>query len=135
MVLFDRTIGPNARLVATRVAVPSRVARGAHLKVWAVRTTGGRLRVLLIDKGAHPISVDLRIRATGSATVERLLAPSVRSRSGVTLAGQHLGRDGRWHGVRQTKTIRPSPSGYVVTVPRMSAALVGMRLPPPSANQ
>jgi hypothetical protein len=135
LLLFDRTIGSNSRLVPTRVAVPTRLARGAHLKVWAVRAGGGDLRVLLIDKGVHSVSVDLRVRARGQATIERLLAPSVRSRSGVTLAGQHIGRDGLWHGAPQTETVRPGSSGYVFTVPRMSAALVRVPLARPSANQ
>src|SRR5207302_722767 len=66
--------------------------------------------------------------ATGAATVERLLAPAVTSRRGVTLAGQQVGPDGGWQGARITETVWPGAHGYVVTVPRMSAALVGMHL-------
>jgi hypothetical protein len=130
LMLFNRTLGPGAQLTPVRVSLGSRAARAAHLKVWAVRLRGDALHVLLIDKGSRAIRVDLRLPAAGAATVERLLAPSVRARSGVTLAGQVVGADGRWHGERVAETVRPGPHGYVVTVPRMSAALVGMQLAP-----
>ncbi len=127
LMMFDRALGPDARLARTRLYLPTRAAAGAHLKAWAVRVSGGRLNVLLIDKGNRSIRVDLRVPASGPATIERLLAPSVSARSGVILAGQHVGRDARWHGQIQASMVWPRSSGYVVTVPRMSAALIGMR--------
>jgi hypothetical protein len=87
LILFSRTLGPGAQLVHVRVDA----SRPLHLKVWAVRVRGGGLHVLLINKGNRSVSVDLQIPAYGRATVQRLSAPSVSSRSDVTLDGQQLG--------------------------------------------
>jgi hypothetical protein len=130
LMLFDRALGPGARLVPTRLALAARAGRGVHMKVWAVRVSGGGLQVLLINKGTHSISVDLRVPAIGPAAVERLLAPSVYARAGVTLAGQQVGTDARWHGKLRRETVRPGRNGYGITVPRMSAALVQLRFAP-----
>jgi len=124
LVLFARTLGPDAQLVDARL----HVAHVPGLKVWAAHVRGNRLHVLLIDKSREPVRVFLRLAAGGRATVQRLLAPSVGSRSGVTLNGQWLGRDGAWYGRRASETISPQPHGYVLTIPRLSAALVGIRL-------
>jgi len=129
LMLFNRTLGPGARLTAVQVYGQGR--RAPRLKVWAVHVNGGGLHVLIIDKSNRAANVDLRIPTAGPASVQRLLAPSVGSRSGVTLAGQHVGADASWHGARVTETVWPGRRGYVVTVPQMSAALVGMRLAAP----
>jgi Glycosyl hydrolase family 79 C-terminal beta domain len=126
LILFARTLGPDAQLVDLQV----HAERPLRLKVWAVRLRGGVLHVLLINKSDHPASVDLRLPATGPATVERLLAPSVRTTSGVTLDGQELGPDGRWHGRAANRTISPDEDGYELTVPGASAALLGVHLHP-----
>jgi hypothetical protein len=124
--LFASMLGRDAQLVDLRL----RTRRSLHLKVWAVRAHGGVLRVLLIDKGNHPVNVDLHLPATGPAIVERLLAPSARSDSGVTLDGQHLGSDGRWHGRPAKQTLTHHKHGYDLTVPKLSAALLSVHLYP-----
>jgi hypothetical protein len=101
-----------------------------HLKAWAVRTGGDGLHVLLINKGRRPVQVLLRLPASGQATIERLLAPSARSCCGVTLDGQRLGPDGRWLGAPAGQTVTPTKRGYVLTVPRLSAALLSAPLQP-----
>jgi hypothetical protein len=126
MLMFERTLGPGARLQPVHLRLPRHQA--PHVKVWAVRVHGGGLHVLIIDKGPSAARVELRLRGTRPATVQRLLAPSVSTGSGVTLAGQHLGPDARWRGAPVTQTLWPGAHGYVVTVPRMSAALVRIRL-------
>ncbi len=123
MILFAQTLGQDAHLLP--VHVDSQPSLG--LKVWAVRVRGGMLHLLLIDKGSRPVRVLLRLPASGPATVERLLAPSVVARSNVVLAGQWLGRQGQWLGPRYTETITRGRRGYVLTVPRYSAALVRVR--------
>jgi Glycosyl hydrolase family 79 C-terminal beta domain len=135
MMLFNRTLGPGARLAAVHVAVRPAVQRATHLKVWAVRINGGGLHVLILDKGNRAATVALRVPATGTATVERLLAPSITSRTGVTLAGQRIGPDARWHGARVSETVLPGSRGYMVRVPRMSAALVALRLSQATAGR
>jgi hypothetical protein len=48
----------------------------------------------------------------------------------VTLDGEQLGRDNRWHGQPATKTIARAGGGYELTVPAYSAALVTANLRP-----
>jgi hypothetical protein len=124
LILFTRTLGPDANLVRLHLDA----TRSLNLSAWAVRVRGGQLHVLVIDKGDHNVRVDLRLPATAPATVQRLLAPSARSTSGVTLAGQQLGSTATWTGTTRTDTITPTRRGYVLTVPRLSAALVGVPL-------
>jgi hypothetical protein len=126
MLLFDRTLGPDAQLV--RVHLMAHHVR--HLDVYAVRVAHDILHVLAIDKGADAVHLDLVIPATGEATVERLLAPSVSARYGVSLDGQWLGRDARWHGRVSAETIKPGEYGYQLMVPRYSAALMSVQLRP-----
>ena len=128
LILFARTLGPDAQLVGVHVGAN----RPEHLKVWAVRVGGDRLRVLLINKGSYPVSLALQLPAMGRATVQRLLAPSVTARSGVTLDGQQLGVEGNWRGRAANETIAPGAHGYELTIGRTSAALVEVR-PRPGA--
>ena len=126
LIMFARTLGANARLVRLQMSHP----RSLNLSAWAVRVRGDMLHVLLIDKSNRAVRVDLHLPATGPATVQRLLAPSASSTTGETLDGQRLGPDGTWIGTRSTQTIAARAHGYVVTVPRRSAALVGVRAAP-----
>jgi hypothetical protein len=128
LILFVHTLGPGAELVPTRV----HATRPAHLKAWAVRVRGDVVHVLLIDKGAAPIRVALRLPATGGATVQRLLAPSISARMGVTLGGQWLGSAATWTGTPRRGTLRRTRSGYLITLPRHSAALIVARFLPSS---
>jgi Glycosyl hydrolase family 79 C-terminal beta domain len=90
---------------------------------------GNVLHVLLLDKGKRTARFDLHLPAGGPATVQRLLAPSPYSRSGVTLDGQRLNAAGYWVGAPTTETVTRGPGGgYVITLPRRSAALVAVRL-------
>jgi len=88
-----------------------------------VKLRGNRLHVLLIDKGPRAAVLRLKIRASQPATVQRLLAPSVRSSSGVTLAGQTLAPNGKWTGRRHTERVPCQADHYSVTVRPYSAAL------------
>jgi hypothetical protein len=129
LIVFRRTLGADAQLAPVRLS-----ATRPHVKVWAVRVAGGRLHVLIVDKGSRPATVDLRVPAVGPAIVQRLLAPSASATSGVTLDGQWLGRDGRWKGRRDTRSIAPTGSGYTLTVGRYSAALVSMGIGAPATT-
>jgi hypothetical protein len=126
MVMFNRMLGADPRLVSLRL----RARAGLHLKAWAVRSGRRTLRVLLINKGHRPAGVGLTLPAQGSATVQRLLAPSVNARRGVTLSGQHLGANGEWQGRLAVAAISPQRRGYALSVPRYSAALLTVRLRP-----
>lgn len=124
LMLFNRTLGPQARLVRVHVAAP----RSLNLSAWGVRIRGGILHVLLIDKSSRPVRVRLHLPATGPATVQRLLAPSPYSRSGVTLNGQHLNYAAEWTGTPRTEPLPRATGGYTLTVTGRSAALLTVRL-------
>ena len=124
LIMFARALGAAPALVPLNLHADSSL----HLKAWAVRTGSGQLHVLLINKGQRPVKVRLRIPAQGRATVERLLARSARSRFGVTLNGQRLGPNAEWRGAPATEWLAPRGHGYVVNVPRLSAALVSAGL-------
>ncbi len=123
MILFTRMLGAHARLVPVRL----RSSRSLHLKVWAVRegtNTLNTLNVLLINKGRRSALLNLHLPTSGQASVQRLMAPSASSTSGVTLAGQRLNDQGLWQGKERLETIRPTSRGYVVRVRGQSAALL-----------
>jgi Glycosyl hydrolase family 79 C-terminal beta domain len=124
LILFARVLSPGGRMVRLAVHVPS----STDLKAWAARIPGNVLHVLLIDKSRRRVNVDLRLPASASATVQRLLAPSVSSTRGVTLAGQHLGPDGRWRGRPVIETVAHRAGGYRVSVPGYSAAMFSVKL-------
>lgn len=120
--LFRRALGAEPRLLIVDV----RAGRQLHVKVWAVAGMGGRLHVLIINKGSRSARVELRIPPNGPAAVQRLLSPSVASHSGVTLAGQSLDARGRWVGRRVVSELARTADGYELRVPGYSAALVSV---------
>jgi hypothetical protein len=124
LLLFVRTLGPDAQLVRLRVQSP----HPPGLKIWGVRILGGTLHVLAINKTARAARVDLRLPLTGPVSVERLRAASAAARSGVTLAGQRLGVEDTWVGRRVIDAVPRVDGGYPVMVPAISAALVTGRL-------
>ena len=124
LILFTRMLGPDSRLVPLR----TQGALSTDLTAWAVRHAGGALNVLLIDRGKRSVRVILRLPSDGAATVQRLVAPTPSSTSGVTLDGQHLDSNARWKGSRTTQTVEPSDGRYVVVVRHYSAALVSVRV-------
>jgi len=129
MLMFARTLGPDSQVVPLGL----HAGRRADVKAWAVRIGGDQLRTLVINKGPAPVRATLRLPATTTATVQRLLAPSVHSRFGVTIGGQWLDAHGIWRGKRVTQAIAPSWSGsYELTMRGYSAALVTVQLPSPA---
>ena len=126
LILFASTLGPNAQLIDSHIHSTGSL----HLKLWVVRVRGGVLHVLLIDKGNRSAAVDLHLPALGPARVERLLAPSASSSSGVTLAGRELGNDDRWRGRLTREIIYAGAHGYELTVAAASAVLLSVQLRP-----
>jgi Glycosyl hydrolase family 79 C-terminal beta domain len=118
MAAFARTLGAHPQLLHTRL----QSSPGFHLKAWAVRD-GRTLRVMLINKGSNSGFVSLRLQAGGALTLQRLLAPSDAATAGVTLAGQKLGRQGRWIGRRVTQRVMAVGRSYSVWLPGMSAVI------------
>jgi hypothetical protein len=131
LILFKRMLGAHARLVPVRL----QSSRSLHLKAWAVRegaTTSSlnTLNVLLINKGRNSALINLHLPTVGPATVQRLLAPSASSTSGVTLAGQQLDGHAAWQGKQQLETVSPTQRGYALRVAGESAALLTVKIAP-----
>jgi hypothetical protein len=122
LALFARMLGPQAQLSGVRLLGADRL----NVKAWAVKSQGG-LRVLLIDKDSRSVDVTVPAgTATAPAQLERLQAPSPQSDSGVTLAGQRIGRDGRWYHPRVITTVPIRHSAYHVHVPAYSATILAI---------
>jgi hypothetical protein len=128
LILFARTLGPNARLVPLRL----RAEPALHLKAWAVEVAGNTLHVLLINKGANTLRVRLDAPASGPATVQRLLGRSAESSAGVTLGGQWLDSDAQWEGRPVHAVVLAKGGRYEIGLPPVSAALVTLHAAPRS---
>jgi hypothetical protein len=118
LIMFSRA------LEGGRALVPGRMRGTPSLHTWVIRTRSGGLHVLAIDKGRRSVRLLLRLPGHRPASVERLLAPGAAARFGVTLAGQRIGARGQWLGRFQTEAVRRGRRGYLVTVRRLSAALI-----------
>ncbi len=128
LILFARTLGPDARLLTA----PLTSARPLHMKAWVVRVGKDTLHVLLLDKGPRAVRVSLNLPAGDPATVVRLLAPSPKALSGVTLGGQQLDQNGNWTGKPKRQIVMPTAHRYTVILPRYSAALLSVKVTPAS---
>lgn len=126
LIMFVRTLSPNAQLLRSQL----HVGGAANVKAWAVGNARGALKVLVIDKSARGVMVNMNLPATGAATIQRLQAPSVHARTGVTLDGQWLNRNGDWQGRRVTQRLSARGRRYRLWVPRYSAALVSVPMTP-----
>jgi hypothetical protein len=118
--LFARMLEPQARLLGARV---SSVA-GTKVKIWAVRSRSGTA-LLAINKGPEAASLSVTGPGlSGTARYEQLRAPSVASTTGVTLGGQSIGSDARWHGDRVLLPVRSADGTYSTSMPGYSAVLI-----------
>ena len=85
------------------------------------------LKVLVINKGRKSTLVNLNLPTSSPAFVQRLLAPSASSTSGMTLEGQQLNHQVEWQGRLKLQTLRPTRNGfYVLRVRGESAALLAV---------
>lgn len=123
LITFARMLGRDARLVVVHL----REERPVHVTAWAVEISGDILHVLLINKGERAVTTRLALPATGAASVQRLLAPSVTAESGVTLGGKHLAPTGAWVGRASIQSVMPVDRRYQLSLPATSAALLSVR--------
>ena len=102
-------------------------ARRARVQAWATRAPGGRVRVVLINIGPRGRSLAIRVRRGAGATVERLLAPSLDARTGVTIGGRSFTTTSAAavpSGHTEIEHVAPSHGAYRLTIPGASAALL-----------
>jgi hypothetical protein len=110
---------------------------GGTLRTWATRSSAGTIRVLAVNTGsqARLVRVGVAGPPPGEGQLQLLTAPSVRSRTGVTLAGQTFGastRTGLLAGGPRTLSLSPVGGRYEVWLPAGSAGLLVLS-PPASA--
>jgi hypothetical protein len=122
LILFARTLGPDARLVPTRLH-----ATTPQLKAWTVAVGKRTLHVLLLNKGPTVARVAMTLPSRSRATLERLLGASPAAQTGETLGGRSLTSQGRWSGHALSEVVRPRAGSYAVALPPYSAALVALQ--------
>jgi hypothetical protein len=122
MMMFAQAAPAGSQLITIPAALPS----GVHL--WATRTTGGTVRVVLInDNFSKPATVKLPLSSPrGPGTLEALRAPHIGSTSGVTLGGRTFGA-ATTTGLLPPYKLQPvsaSRGRYSVRVPPATAILL-----------
>jgi hypothetical protein len=131
LLMFASAAPPGSRLL------PVSNGTGATLRTWATRSPAGTIRVLAVNTGsaARLVRVGVAGSPLGVGELQLLTAPSLRSRSGVTLAGQTFGastRTGLLAGGPRTLSMSPVGGRYQMWLPAGSAGLLVLS-PPASA--
>jgi hypothetical protein len=122
--LFAQAAPPGSRIL--KLTQP-RAATG--LRVWGTRAPDQTVRVVLINKNparGRTVTVHVPPGTAPSATVERLLAPSVNAQTNITLGGRSYGSassSGRL-GALHTQPIAGKRGAFTISVPSGSAALI-----------
>ena len=124
MLLFNRATPRGSRLLAVGPNPP-----GGKLKTWGTVDGEGTRRFVVINKDAEVgRKVVLSVPgARGTARVERMVAPSLKSQNNVTLGGLGWGgstTDGEPKGKRVIERVEPAGSAVRLVVPAASAALI-----------
>ncbi len=122
MRMFSQAAPPGSRLLS--IAGTER----AGVQAWATRAPGGQVRVVLIDTRRRGRVLAVRVRGGGSsATVERMLAPSLRARTGVTIGGQSFSGTSTAavpSGQAEIERVARRRGAYQLRIPGASAALL-----------
>ena len=129
LLMFAQAAPPGARLLRTSGAL-------GDVRAWATRAPDGTIHVVLInDYTAQARTIALHIAgATAAATLERLRAPGVTARTGVTLGGQGFGTattTGLLSGRSAITSVDSVTGAYAVRRPPASAAMLTI---PPTAS-
>ena len=100
-------------------------AQGANLTAYAAGGDGAQGLVAVFNKDARNVEVTLTEASGGFkwATVERLEAPAIDSKLGVTFEGAAVGSDGQFH-ARAGERLRSHSGKLSVRVQGYSAALI-----------
>ncbi len=123
MLMFTQAAPPGSRLLSLSGSA------GRRVRVWAARTLGGRIHVVLINENARGSRyIALRIDgARGPGTLSRLTAPSIAATGQVTIGGRSFGprtATGRLVGKARVLAVAPVGGVYMVRLPPASAAML-----------
>ena len=122
LLMFAQAAPPGARLLNVSGA-------SGEVKGWATSAPDGTVHVVLINEdtaGSHTVTLHIA-GPRGAATLERLQAPGISARTGVTLGGQSFGTattTGTLAGHAALAMVPPTNGAYVVKIPRASAAML-----------
>jgi hypothetical protein len=130
LLMFSRAAPPGASLLR----IDGATTAGVH--AWATRADNGTIRIVLINDDSRAGVVDVRVPGTARpALLERLRAPSISARTGVTLGGHGFGTS-TYSGLlpRPVDTPLAAAGGrYRVELPAASATMLTI-LPPPAGS-
>jgi len=132
LLLFNRAAPRGSRLLAVGPNPPD-----SKLKTWGTIDREGTRRLVVINKDtktARKVILKLPEETAKVATVERLLAPALRSQNNVTFGGRGWGgetADGKIKGKRRIERIDVGDGSVRLVVPRGSAALIQVRASAP----
>lgn len=107
--------------------LPVALTTSDNIKVWALKGEDGLVRVVVLNKTPSTSgSVKVTVPGYSKGTIERLLAPSYLSTTGVTLGGQTYdgSTDGTIRGTATTTSVTGSNGAFVLNMPAASAALI-----------
>jgi hypothetical protein len=128
LMMFAHAVPPGSRLLPINAPV------GGRVKLWATIAPDRTIRFVLINKGMSSRHVVLPRPSgfTGTATLERLVAPSLGATNGVTLGGKTFGRvtrTGTLSGPPGVATIHAFFGMYATTLPPASATMLTVCAP------
>jgi hypothetical protein len=128
LLMFARAAPPDSHLLRWSGTL-------GRVHAWATRTSEGPVHIVLINESSvqtRPLAVRVA-GARGLASLERLEAPSLTARTGVTLGGQSFGSattSGLLAGRPQLSLLAPVSGDYVVKLPPASAAMLTLAQSP-----
>jgi hypothetical protein len=120
MLLFQEATGHNAHLV------PVSLKTHENVKAFATVDSAGALRLVVINKSSKSGTIHLALSGDKSASVTRLLAPSLGSKDGVTIGGQTFdgSSDGKLLGTQRLEVLKPVNGLYQFSSAAGSAMLI-----------
>ena len=124
LLAFARAAPAGSRLLSTTMSHPP-----STLRTWATLAPDGSEHAVLInDSPRRQVTVAVHLgRQTTTASIQRLEAPRLNSRSDVSLAGQSFGDStstGQLSGPDATASLAPAQGALVVRVPPGTAAIL-----------
>ena len=114
------SLGGKGKLLQTDVATQS-----PEIKAYATRSDDGALAITLINKGSAEHAAELQIAGpTGGrrANIDRLSAPGVDAKTGVTLGGAAVTPEGTWKAAK-SESMHVANGKLSVRLPAYSAAI------------
>jgi len=112
---------------AGKSLVPAELeAHGANVTAYAAKGPGGLQIAVFNKEETRPVRVDVNPSVSSRrATMWRLSAPALDSKTGITLAGAEVGQDGEWK-PSKTETVEQKRGRIQVELPAGSAILVSL---------